>query len=166
MWFQRNGLARLHIFGSILPSSFTHRAAYSSSRVVRDVESVYLAQPKTVAIIGAPMAFGQPKPGTDDGPAVLRESGLHKAIEDLDWACDDKGDVNMDATSIKLVSNKKVDGKAHNCEYVGVGNERVMKAVKQAASEKSFVLTLGGDHTIGAGTLAGSAGHFNSWWRP
>lgn len=35
----------------------------------------FLKTPKTVAIIGAPMIYGQPRPGTDFGPAQLREAG-------------------------------------------------------------------------------------------
>ena len=35
----------------------------------------FLKQPKTVSVIGAPMIYGQPRPGTDYGPAMLREAG-------------------------------------------------------------------------------------------
>lgn len=37
----------------------------------------FLKQPKIAAVIGAPMTLGQPKEGTDNGPEMIRKSGLH-----------------------------------------------------------------------------------------
>lgn len=38
---------------------------------------------------------------------------------------------------------------------VGKTSERIAQAVKESAEDGNFVLTLGGDHSIGMGTLAG-----------
>lgn len=149
--FRRTSLSRLHNFGNLYNSPLNMRSFHS--KVIN--KSPYLAQPKTVAVIGAPMQLGQPKKGTDDGPSILRKFGLENAVKDLKWLYDDKGDVDMHESSINLVSSKTFDGNAHNCEYVGSGNERIMEKVKKSASEKSFVLTVGGDHSIGAGSVAG-----------
>jgi arginase len=47
------------------------------------------------------------------------------------------------------------EGIAHNCAFVGEANARLFRQVKAAAEKGSFVLTLGGDHSIGVGTVAG-----------
>ena len=44
----------------------------------------FLKQPKTVSVIGAPMIYGQPRPGTDFGPAMLREEGC---VTLLQYSC-------------------------------------------------------------------------------
>lgn len=153
MWTRSANVARLHTTRGLLRSSLVAGPSYSTTRIVN--VSSFLNQPCKLALVGAPMELGQPKKGTNDGPSVLRSFNLKKTIEKQGWVVDDKGDVPMDEKSITLKSTSSFEGLAHNCEYVGIGNERVMNAVKQAAEEKSFVLTVGGDHSIGAGTVAG-----------
>lgn len=46
-------------------------------------------------------------------------------------------------------------GHAHHSVAVGAGCRRLSDAVFAKASEGKFVLTLGGDHSIALGTLAG-----------
>jgi arginase len=36
----------------------------------------FLAEPKTVAVVGAPLTYGQPIDGVDTGPQALRDAGL------------------------------------------------------------------------------------------
>jgi arginase family enzyme len=49
----------------------------------------------------------------------------------------------------------QVNPKALNCEFVGEANRLVFEAVRGAAGERSFALTLGGDHSVGLGSVAG-----------
>ena len=53
----------------------------------------FLATPRTAAVIGAPGQFGQPLAGTDKGPSLLREAGLHQSLAALDWRVEELGDV-------------------------------------------------------------------------
>lgn len=53
----------------------------------------FLVKPRTVAVIGAPGQFGQPLAGTDKGPQLLREAGLHHSLAALGWRVEEIGDV-------------------------------------------------------------------------
>ncbi|CAN0296573.1 unnamed protein product, partial [Scytosiphon promiscuus] len=43
----------------------------------------FLKEPRTAAIDGAPGQFGQPLAGTDKGPELLRDAGLHQSLATL-----------------------------------------------------------------------------------
>lgn len=86
---------------------------------------------------------------------MLRKAGLQKELKSLGWTVDDQGNLPMPEHK---ENDPKIDlkfGNAKNCYAVGKGCENVMNAVKKAAIEGKFVITLGGDHSLGAGTVAG-----------
>jgi len=125
-------------------------------------------RPKTVSIIGAPMTFGQPFVGTDRGPQYLREAGLLQDLSSLGWRVHDQGDLNFDSlandmnrninTSSTTSSDKytaDIDVNAKNSIIVGKGCEMIANAVKSVIANGQFPLILGGDHSIGTGSLAG-----------
>ena len=105
------------------------------------------------------MQWGQPFSGTDTGPELLRKAGLRKAVATLGWRLDDKGDIDLAANALlrglgseqpELAPSK---GRALNCALVGEANRLVYERVKACAEEGAFVLTLGGDHSVGTGTV-------------
>lgn len=57
----------------------------------------HLSHPSTVSVIGAPMTYGQPFLGTDHGPHMLREHGLHQRITELNWQVEELGDLEFQA---------------------------------------------------------------------
>lgn len=59
----------------------------------------FLASPRTAAVIGAPGQFGQPLAGTNKGPQLLREAGLHKSVAAAGWRVEEMGDVVREAPS-------------------------------------------------------------------
>ena len=117
----------------------------------------YLCTPKTVSVLGAPMSWGQPRAGTDMGSKILRDSGLEKTLLGLGWRVDDQGDLKFDAPKREdpTLDRKKLRGNAKNAFCVGQGNKKISDAVYRAAMAGEFALTLGGDHSIAAGTVAG-----------
>jgi arginase len=121
----------------------------------------FLVSPKTVSVVGAPMQWGQPFSGTDTGPELMRKAGLRGAVANLGWRFEDKGDIDMSAKALTLSSkgSRLLDldpskGAALNCALVGEANRLVYEEVKKRAEDGSFVLTLGGDHSVGAGTVS------------
>jgi arginase len=52
-------------------------------------------------------------------------------------------------------ANTNFTGLAHSSELVGVNNQQLAAAVESEAAQGRFVLTLGGDHSLGVGTVAG-----------
>lgn len=57
-----------------------------------------------MAVIGAPGQYGQPLAGTDKGPQLLRDAGLHKNLAALGWRIEEMGDVvSQNDTTYRLV---------------------------------------------------------------
>lgn len=127
---------------------------------VKGVEPKYLKMPKTVSIIGAPMVYGQPLLGPEQGPKMLRAAGLHDAIKKLGWRVDERGDLDLDSKGTEHRVVYEGEGQAHNSTEVGNGNKKLATEITKCAEKGRLVLTLGGDHSIGIGTLAGMLRQF------
>jgi arginase len=108
----------------------------------------------SLAIVGAPSSAGAYAPGHEQAPAALREAGLVDALRGAGWTVDDRGDVAGVRWSPDLA-----DPQAANCDAAaGVAGE-VAAAVRDALDDGGAdrVLVLGGDCTVGVGTVAGLA---------
>lgn len=114
----------------------------------------FLAVPKTVSVIGAPMSWGQPRAGTDQGSQILRDCGMEGMLLDLEWRLDDHGDLTFDAPERDDPLLDAAVGQAKNCFTVGKGLKKIYDHVLESAEMGEFVLTLGGDHSISAGSVA------------
>lgn len=110
-------------------------------------------EPGTVSFIGAPLAGGQPIPGVEKAPQAMRDGGIANIIHSLGWDFHDVGDLDV-TRAIAAGSSEMVQG-VKNCEQVGFANKLVHDAVKNEAAKGNFVLTVGGDHSIGSATLTG-----------
>jgi arginase len=125
-----------------------------------DLSFQHVQSPKTVSIIGAPMTYGQPFVGVDCGPKYLREKGLLKHLSSLGWRVHDQGDLNFDALANELASSGEnllcnESPNAKNSNIVGKGCEMLAESVVGIIDKGHFPLILGGDHSVGAGSLAG-----------
>lgn len=114
---------------------------------------------KTCTIIGAPMTFGQPYVGTDTSPTNLRQAGLVQKLSALSWHIQDMG--NLDFANIAIPNEQTAAlasfrGNAINVLEVGAGTYQLAHAVENVLHQENyFPLILGGDHSIGIGSLAG-----------
>lgn len=113
-----------------------------------------ISSPKTVSIIGAPMTYGQPYQGAENGPERMRKGGLHKILTNLDWRVKELGNLMFQPPSD---SDPEFTGPGRaNVSYaVGNANHKLKDVVKDQATSGRFVLTLGGDHSVGLGAVAG-----------
>jgi arginase len=127
----------------------------------------HTSEPRTVSIIGAPMTFGQPYVGTDTCPELLRSKGLRSMLSSLNWRVEDLPDLDFH-TAIKNYKQQhkhsvgrpsSFTGKAKNHIEVGAGCQLLAETVYNKLQEGRFPLILGGDHSIGAGSLAGILKH-------
>jgi len=102
-----------------------------------------------LSLIGVPFSGGQPRGGVDLGPGAMREGGLKSLIEASGWniVCDE--DIKIRERSFANLNKLK--------EPVWVGNvcEDLAVKVQHTMADGSFCLTLGGDHSIAAGSIAG-----------
>lgn len=103
---------------------------------------------KELFIIGAPFAGGQGKHGVDEAPKLLLEEGLETEIQKLGWK------TSVSHLEFEVVENDTPISNMKKPRYVSKAAEKVYDSVK-AAAKKGFVLTVGGDHSIGAGTVSG-----------
>ncbi len=121
--------------------------------------SKFLPTPSNLGIIAVGFSGGQGKAGVDTAPTALIEAGLLTQLSD-DLGYTLHGDVSPTTTTnyTELVP-------AHDPPVRGMKNPRAVSAVTRKIAEQAYahakegrlVLTLGGDHSIAIGTVAGSA---------
>jgi arginase len=107
---------------------------------------------RTLAVIGVPTSAGAFAPGQEQAPAALRAAGLLERVRDAGVAVTDHGDREpwrwrpdrgrRDAQNLPMV-----------VEVVRDTARRV-----RAAADDGVILVLGGDCTVGIGTVAGLVG--------
>ena len=145
-----------------------HSSPHTNTNTIIQPSSLnFLQQPYTVSCIGAPLNWGQTHQGTDKAPSLLRKSGLYTIIKDIDtdnpWLIEDEGDLPFHTlnTIPNTIDNNNTDSEIynqhhlHNANLVGQANELLYRQVYKKTLEKKFVLTLGGDHSIALGSIAG-----------
>ncbi|XP_063297250.1 arginase-1 [Pelobates fuscus] len=107
---------------------------------------------RSVGIIGAPFSKGQPRGGVEEGPKYLRAAGLNKKLKELAYDVKDYGDLNfVDIPNDQPFENVK------NPLTVGNATEKLANAVADIKKSGRVCLTLGGDHSLALGTIAGHA---------
>ena len=64
------------------------------------------------------MTLGQPIAGTDKGPQILRDMGLHQALIKLGWRIHECGDLEFEAPrhNMRKADEVALGGKVNQCE--------------------------------------------------
>ncbi|MES1912825.1 MAG: hypothetical protein MHM6MM_005042 [Cercozoa sp. M6MM] len=134
--------------------SATLRQMRKISHVAR--AAPYLSVPQTVSIVGAPFSLGQPRVGVELGPKQLREHGLAEDVMNWGWRVVDEGDIESDIViSSSTPRHDERPFVAHHAEAVGKANHMLAEKVHEVCHKGHFSLVLGGDHSVGIGSLAG-----------
>lgn len=110
---------------------------------------------KSVSVIGCPFSGGQRRMGVDTGPNSLVEAGLVDQLKGLGWQVSFSGHQHFEDVN-ELVRKDDDIGRMKNPRTVSEVSKRVAKVVEQHARNGSMPLTLGGDHSLGLGTVMGS----------
>jgi arginase len=125
---------------------------HSSTRAERDRPGVG----KRVSILGVPLGYGCGMAGVDLGPAALRVARLEQRIASLGYEVQDLGDMKV----VRPSNLTEGDSTAlHLKEVAGACSELALE-VERLLTDGEFPLTLGGDHSIAAGSLAGVSSYF------
>ncbi|KAI7858553.1 arginase [Circinella umbellata] len=108
---------------------------------------------KDVAVIGIPINAGQPRQGVEKGPAKLIEFGLLNQVEEMGWK-------SHHTSNEELVSKlqPKHDPDVLNLKqpkWVSAVTKTISEQVRSSAIDGKFVLTLGGDHSLGLASVSG-----------
>jgi arginase len=101
-----------------------------------------------VHIVGAPLDLGQTVRGTDVGPAALRYAGLVTRIRELGLSVTDYGNVEAPQAA-HLGGQDVVPAIAEVCR-------RLRAQVEESVRSGAVALTLGGDHSVAIGSVAGA----------
>ncbi|KAJ2720970.1 Arginase, catabolizes arginine to ornithine and urea [Coemansia sp. Benny D115] len=117
--------------------------------------SKYLKNSTTVGITCVPFSAGQPKGGVDDGPIEMLRFGLVDQIQAMGYSVEMSPGMDK-YQSMKPASDPPI-GILKNPRYVAAAARRVSEQVREHCAAGRIAVTLGGDHSIGIGTLVGSS---------
>nr|AGT02710.1 arginase [Strigomonas galati] len=112
---------------------------------------------KRVEIVLAPFSCGQPKSGVDLGPKALMEEGhLKEGLEHLGWKVTVADPLAGNDYEARKHDPTDVYGRIKRPRLVSEACELIYKATSKAAREGKMPLTIGGDHSVAIGTVAGT----------
>ena len=117
---------------------------------------------RSVHIIGVPLDLGGNRRGTDMGPSAFRIAGLAEQLATLGVKVVDKGDVPSPLPEQKGPgdpSKRYVKDIARVCQ-------RLFQASLASFSEGAMPIVLGGDHSLGAGSVAAASAHMRTRGKP
>ncbi|KAL1407777.1 Arginase, catabolizes arginine to ornithine and urea [Vanrija albida] len=121
-------------------------------------EYKFLEQPATVSVLSYPFSGGQPRAGVDKGPDHLVEAGLLKQLQSLGWHVEySEGAVDQLLATVK--SDADI-GKMKQPRAVSAVTKQLAADVAAVAQGGKLPLTLGGDHSLAVGTVAGTKRKF------
>ncbi|NLZ49008.1 MAG: arginase [Clostridiales bacterium] len=113
-----------------------------------------------VNIIGVPVFWGSDKKGVDLGPNDLRAHNLEKIIEKHNHTVYDLGNIYIKDVeeSLKYSSHEKMKYFKEISDY----NNNLAHAVYCSLKAGCFPLVIGGDHSLGLGSISGASKFFDN----
>src|SRR5260370_19264314 len=108
---------------------------------------------KAVHIIGLPLDLGGSRRGVDMGPSALRIAGLGERIASLGRTVVDKGDL---PAPIAETQEARDERKKYVREIAWVC-QKLYQTALESFGEGALPLVLGGDHSLGAGSVGAAA---------
>lgn len=105
-----------------------------------------------MAVLGAPFSRGQKRRGVEHGPKVIRDAGLIERLSGLDYSVHDFGDLHF--------HHPEMDEPYMGVKFprtVGAANKMLSGAVSRAIGAGHTLVMLGGDHSLGIGSVSGHA---------
>ncbi len=110
---------------------------------------------RAVHIIGVPLDLGGNRRGTDMGPSAFRIAGIGEQIAALGLSVTDKGDIPSPIPEAKGPG----DAKKRYVREIARVCLRLYQASLASLDEGALPIALGGDHSLGAGSVAAAAVH-------
>ncbi len=111
-----------------------------------------------VHLIGIPMDLGANRRGVDMGPSALRIAGLQQAIEALNITVEDRGNIAIVLQELA----RPGDPKQRYLAEISEAALELAKEVERSLAEDGLPITMGGDHSIAVGSIAGSSAFFRN----
>jgi arginase len=108
---------------------------------------------KSLHIIGVPLDLGGNRRGVDMGPSAFRIAGMGERATELGYTVVDKGDI---PTPIPETQQLRDERKKY-IQDIATVCERLYQSVLGSLAEGAKPLSLGGDHSLAAGSVAAAA---------
>lgn len=108
---------------------------------------------RRIRIIGVPIDLGADRRGVDMGPSAIRYAGLNARLQRLGWEVEDTGNLEVPVPETREIR----DTRLKYLPEIRMVSEQLAGAVAKALADGAVPLVLGGDHSIGIGSLAGIA---------
>jgi arginase len=105
---------------------------------------------RSIRIIGVPIDLGQSKRGVDLGPGALRYAGLAERLRKLGHLVHDRG--NLEVAVRETIPEQVAE---HYLPAIARACETVYQEAQLAVAAGETPLFLGGDHTLGIGSIGG-----------
>ena len=109
-----------------------------------------------VHIIGVPLDLGGNRRGTDMGPSAFRIAGIGEQLTTLGLTVVDKGDI------VTPIPETKGPGDVHKRYVKDIARvcQKLFQTSLASFEDGALPLVLGGDHSLGAGSVAAAAAFF------
>lgn len=111
---------------------------------------------KQIRVIGVPLDLGQQRRGVDMGPSAVRVAGLESRLESLGHVVEDAGNVSV------ILAEQKNPGDPHSryIKEITATCTKLADLVEKTLEEGKVPLSIGGDHSMAAGTVSGVADYY------
>ncbi|MDP4088889.1 MAG: arginase [Bacillota bacterium] len=113
-----------------------------------------------IHIIGMPMNHGADKNGANLGPDKFRELDIMDSLRDMGYEVCDLG--NIEVTEVTDEQIHRCDSKLKYYDVVIDANTKLAFKTYESISSGNFPLVLGGDHSLGMGSIAGVSKQFTN----
>ncbi len=117
---------------------------------------------RAVHLIGVPLDLGGNRRGTDMGPSAFRIAGIGDQLAALGLAVTDKGDIPTPLPELKGPG----DPRKRYVREIAKVCQRLFQASLASFDEGALPIALGGDHSLGAGSVAAAAAHLRKRNQP
>jgi arginase len=117
---------------------------------------------KPVHLIGVPLDLGGNRRGTDMGPSAFRIAGIGEQIAKMGVTLLDKGDVSSPIPENRTEGDRR---KRYVRDIARVCHKLYQMALASFA-DGAMPIVLGGDHSLGAGSVAAAATHVRTSGKP
>jgi arginase len=106
---------------------------------------------RQVSILGVPLGFGQSMAGVDLGPSAIRVAGLADRIAQLGYEVHDLDDLEIERPRSHPAAGEKLK----YLTEIHDACERLAAEVARLVDAGELPITIGGDHSIAIGSIAG-----------
>jgi arginase len=111
---------------------------------------------RLIHLIGVPLDLGGNRRGTDMGPSAFRIAGISEQLTSLGLSVVDKGDI------VAPIPETKGAGDVHKRYVKEIARvcQKLFQSVLTSLEEGALPIVLGGDHSLGAGSVAAASAYF------